>query len=386
LIKSGHPLFLILFIVSALNLGANETLDSYIQMLINKKTGRYSLSFLTDPEKMKYRKLIYRNRNTSFWDVKVNDIPYRLGSSRVFKTRIGSENEEPVVVYESSFLTVKMSFTPVKTISSPTANGIRITIQMINKDEAEASVGLRFLVDTYLGEGRKNIPFVTEKNNIVKEKIIESSSGVRYWISRGKDVSLMGSIADPLDKNAKRPDYLHFANWKKLSDVPWKASYHEGRSFNNLPYSIGDSAVSYYWEPRVLKTGGIFTYTVYLTTQDIAWYYPELYPELYVKTVSPVDPVFPEPVIEEITPEIPVEPAVIVSEPEEEQVEQSVYNVALIEAEARKLAFLTNENYNVIVLMMLKTVLQRFIDGEIPLNEIDILQIDLAIERYGKNQ
>jgi len=381
MILRGRPLFLILFTVFfVLNIGANETKDSYIQMLINEKTGRYSLSFLNDTKKMKYKQLIYRNSNTSFLDVRVDDVAYRLGSSRVFKTRIDRENKEPVVIYESSFLTVKTSFTPVKTISSPTANGIRITIQLTNKSEEVSSVGLRFLVDTYLGEGSNNIPFITENNNIIREKIIESSSNEKYWISRGKDVSLMGSIADPLDDTAVRPDYLHFANWKKLSDVPWKAPYHEGRSFNNLPYSIGDSAVSYYWEPCFLKKGGTVTYTVYLTTEDIAWYYPELY----------VDPKIAS---KEKTSEIPMDPPVIVSEPEPEpeqaiqiQAEQPAYNMALIEMEARTQSFKTGEDYNVIVLKMLQNILSQFIAGEISLNELDILQIDLAIERYGKNQ
>jgi len=401
MILRGHLVFLILFTVSVLNISANETKDSYIQMLINERTGRYSLSFLVDSVKKKYRQLIYRNSNTSFLDVRVNDITYRLGSSRVFKTRVDRENKEPVVIYESSFLTVKVSFTPVKTISSPTANGVRITIQIINRSEDEASVGLRLLVDTYLGEGSNNIPFITENNNIVREKIIESSSDEKYWISRGKDVSLMGSIADPLDETAIRPDYLHFANWKKLSDVPWKAPYHEGRSFNNLPYSIGDSAVAYYWEPRSLIKGGTITYTVYLTTEDIALYYPELYVEpakpgsvghKVVIYEIPFDPEVTESELEpEVKPEVKPEIKVEVSpevKPEvvEVKVEQSAYNIANIEAEAKKSALLTNDDSNVVVLKMLQNILSQFISGEIFLSEFDILQIELAIERYGKNQ
>jgi len=343
-------------------------------MLINEKTGRYSLSFLNDTKKMKYKQLIYSNSNTSFLDVRVDDVAYRLGSSRVFKTRIDRENKEPVVIYESSFLTVKTSFTPVKTISSPTANGVRITIQLINKSEEVSSVGLRFLIDTYLGEGSKNIPFITENNNIIREKIIESSSNEKYWISRGKDVSLMGSIADPLDETAIRPDYLHFANWKKLSDVPWKAPYHEGRSFNKLPYSINDSAVSYYWNPVTLDIGRVITYTVYLTTEDAAWYQQ---PGLYAAPVRPVTPK-PSPVIEEIISELYPEPAEVVSAAEN--------NIAIIEKEAQEVAQKTGEDYDITVLRMMQNVLKMFIAGEISLNEMDLLQIDLAIEKYGQKQ
>jgi len=375
--RNLRPVFIILFFLFVIKLGANETKDSFIRMLLDEKTGRFELSFLTDPEKTKYSKLLYSNSNTSFFDLNVNGEYYRLGSSRVFKTRIDRENDDPVVIYESSFLTVKVSFSPVKTISSPNANGIRVTIQIINKSDDEPDVGLRLVLDTSLGEGRKNIPFVTENFNINKEKIIEGSSEEKYWISRGKDLSLMGSIADPFDDYAKRPDYLHFANWKKLSDVPWKASYHEGRSFNKLPYSVGDSAVSYYWEPSVLEIGKTFTYTVYLTTEDTAWYYPEQYAPK-AKPVSPA--VAAEPVV------IPVEePAVLIDEGDK-QAEQANYNMALIEKEAREISSNTGDEYNVIILRMLQNLLNRFIAGEISLSELDILQIELAIERYGQKK
>lgn len=365
MIKNGRLLFLLLFVLFVFNLGANETKDGYIKMTIDEKTGRYSLFFLSDPANTEYSQLFYGKSNTSFLDINVNGVYYRLGSSGVFKTRIDMENEEPVVVYESSFLTVKESFTPVKTTSSPTANGIRITIKITNKSDEEPDVGLRMLLDTTLGEGRKKIPFVTENINIINEKIIEGSSDEKYWISRGKDIALMGSIADPLDVTAKRPDFLHFANWKKLSDVPWKASYHEGRSFNNLPYSIGDSAVSYYWEPCFLELGGTLTYTVYLTTEDTAWYYPELY-------ARPEKPVYSEP---EIIPEVAV------YEPEKR------YDfIALIEKEAGELSLETNEDFNVVVLRLLQNYLNRFIAGEIILNEDDITQIDFTIEKYREIQ
>jgi hypothetical protein len=352
-------------------------------MFINEKTGRFALSFLTDTEKTQYTYLFNKDGNTSFFDININGVSYRLGESRAFSTKVDRENDEPVVIYDSAFIMVKMSFTPVKTVSSPNANGIRITIQIINKSEYDREVGLRLLVDTSLGEGRKNIPFVTENYNISKEMVIESESEEKFWISRGKDVSLMGSIADPFDDNAKKPDYLHFANWKKLSDVPWKASYHKGRSFNKLPYSINDSAVSYYWEPVTLEAETQLTYTVYLTTEDAAWYNPVM----YAQPAKPAAPK-PAPAIEERIPEIPEiteGPAAVISAPEE-QVTSPENNMALIEQEAQEISDKTGEEYNVIVLRMLQNVLNRFIAGEISLNELDLLQIDLAVEKYGQIQ
>jgi hypothetical protein len=384
-IRRGRPVFFFIFLFLVLRLGANETKDGYIRMTINERTGRFSLSFLTDPEKTKYSQLFYRSGETSFFDININGISYRLGETRVFSTRVDRENDEPVVIYDSDLLTVKASFTPVKTVSSPNANGIRVTIQIINNGEEEHEVGLRLLIDTSLGEGRKNIPFVTENFNIKKEKIIEGSSEEKFWISRGKEVSLMGSIADPLDVTAATPDYLHFANWKKLSDVPWKASYHEGRSFNKLPYSIGDSAVSYYWNPVVLEMGRNLTYSVYLTTEDTAWYQQ---PGAYAAPVKPAapKPAPVAPVIEEKTPEINTEPAAVVSVPAAEQLPESENNIAVIEKEAQETSQKTGEDYDVVVLKMMQDVLNRFIAGEISLNGNDLAQIDQAIGKYGQKQ
>jgi len=375
LINRKCQALLVLLFLLVFKLGASETKDGYIRMLIDEKTGRFELSFLTDPAKSKYSQLIYKNGNTSFLDININGMYYRLGESRDFETRVEVENEEPVVYYESDSLTVKMIFSPVKTVSSPNANGIRIRIRIINKSDEEPDVGLRMVIDTVLGEGRKNVPFITENINIKNEKIIESSSDEKYWISRGKDISLMGSIADPLDTRAKKPDYLHFANWKKLSDVPWKASYHEGRSFNKLPYSIGDSAVSYYWEPCFLGRGKTITYTVYLTTEDTEWYNLQPVASPVKQTVNPY-------IDESITDIIP-EPAVV---EQQERTTPTAFNMSFLENEARESSQRTGEDYNVVILRMLQNTLNRFIAGEISLSENDIHQIDLAIERHGQRQ
>jgi len=383
-IKRARPVFFFLFLFLVLRLGANETKDGYIRMLINEKTGRFSLSFLTDPEKSTYSDLIYRDGRTSFFDISIDGIPYRLGESRFFTTLTDRENDEPVVKYTSEYITVKTSFTPVKTVSSPNANGIRITIQIINTGEEEPEVGLRLIIDTVLGEGRKNIPFITDNLSIKKEKIIESSSDEKYWISRSKDISLMGSIADPTDDNAVKPDYLHFANWKKLSDVPWKASYHEGRSFNKLPYSVNDCAVAYYWNPVVIETGRVLTYTVYLTTEDTAWYQQ---PKYYTAPVKPVTPKpTPVPVIEEKTTEKPAETAAVVSAPEEEQLPAPEINIAVIEKEAMETSQKTGEDKDIVVLRMMQNVLNSFIAGEISLSELELQKIENAIIDYGQKQ
>jgi hypothetical protein len=118
-----------------------------------------------------------------------------------------------------------------------------------------------------LGEVPAGIPFVTENQNIISETIIDSAAFGKRWVSRNDQVSLMGSFSGAGDRD---PDFLHFANWKRLNDVPWKVGYSQGRSFNFPPYSIGDSAVCYYYEPASLPSGEFFTCSVILAAEDPA--------------------------------------------------------------------------------------------------------------------
>ena len=354
-------LVLIFFFLTFINLTANETRDRHIRMLINERTGRFALYFLVDPIDMTYRPLFNRRSATSFIDVNVNGVAHRLGSSRIFNTIIDRNNEDPIITYESPLLNVNKTFTPIRTTSSHTANGVQLTITVQNKSEEEISVGLRMLIDTYLGERRRNIPFVTDNLNITRETIIEGSAEELYWISRGEVrgemISLMGSISEPMgilrsgDGSYRVPDFLHFANWKKLSDVPWKAPYHEGRSFNLFPYSIGDSSVCYYWEPEILDRGRSLTYTVYLTTMDIPWY-----TQPYIEIVRPVRA--PEPV--------------------------EILEAAIETMEAVIEASTVTEETDLQALRRLRGILAQFIAGEIELDEHDLIEIETSIDRHGR--
>jgi hypothetical protein len=129
---------------------------------------------------------------------------------------------------------------------------------------------MRMLIDTNLGEGFGKTPFITARQTITGETIIRSPFDESFWVSRGTRLSLMGSIVTPDTDGGRDPDFLHFANWKKLNDAVWKAPYYEGRSFNYTPYSVGDSAVCYYYEPAILEPDESFTCSIFLATEDEA--------------------------------------------------------------------------------------------------------------------
>jgi len=274
-------IFSILVLYSVFALSAADFFDGNIRLSLNERKGSISLYYMTDANSKRYDPLFYsKEPKSSYISVNLNGKIYRLDQSGYFKSRTENINGNPVVIYESSDVIIRQIFTPVKTVNSDDTNGINITTVIQNKRDSSVSAGLRILIDTHLGEGRKSIPISTSNQSILKETIIEGSSGERYWISKNDNLSLMGSIVNPLDTSSKIPDYIHIANWRRFHYALWTLKYSQGRSFSILPYSIRDSAVCYYYEPAMLEAGSSFTYSILLATEDAAFFDSNFNPEI----------------------------------------------------------------------------------------------------------
>jgi len=368
--------------------------EGHIRLVLNEKTGNFSLYFLSDPQTASYEPLFNINEPlASFLSVNADGNIYHLGKSRQFKTKVIRLDGEPALVFESSFARITQSFTPYKTSGSSTVNGVMITIKIQNISPQRASLGVRMLLDTTLGEGRKKVPFLTNTQVVSSEVLLEGNSNEKFWLSRGGKVTLMGSIVNPVESLGKGPDLVHIANWKRLNDSPWRLNYSKGRSFNNLPHSINDSAVCYYFGPEFLDRDKILTYTVYLTTEDLAWYNLTTPPPHITDSTAQTTASNPANT-EEISQEsednaVPVTVVQSSSEPVKKEVTPaSAYavelpiNITVIESQAQYEAAQKNENADTIILIKLQEILNLFIDGQIFLNEEDLSEIEKAIERH----
>jgi hypothetical protein len=244
-----------------------EFTDGRIRLTLHEETGRFSLYYQNDLSREDFEPLfVDQDPRTSFISIILNDKSYRLGESSAFRFHRETDGEVPAFSFESSFLKVGEEFSFIKTAGSSVTNGIQITFQVENRGAQEISLGLRFLLDTSLGERTHGVPpFLTDVRPLESETLITVKDEDRWWISRNDRLSLMGSLSDGVER---RPDQVHFANWKRLNEVPWKTAYAAGRNFNYLPYSINDSAVCYYFEPRLLSRGDTAVYTVLLAVED----------------------------------------------------------------------------------------------------------------------
>ncbi|AEF82293.1 hypothetical protein TREAZ_0529 [Leadbettera azotonutricia ZAS-9] len=226
-------------------LGAVEYTDGSVKLVLWEDNGRFSL-YAKNAHSQYVPFFTDQDPRTSFLAVMVNDHSYKLGDTSSFKIRLGGDSRKPSLVFESSFLLVTEEFSFIQTSDAGEANGVSITITIENKVNQQSMVGLRYLLDTSLGEYRSGPPFAINAKAINSETLIEKGASTGYWVSENDTLSLTGSLSG---------DSIHFANWKRLNDVPWKTPYAQGRNFNSPPYSVGDSAVCYYFEPKAISRG-----------------------------------------------------------------------------------------------------------------------------------
>ncbi|MDR0877921.1 MAG: hypothetical protein LBN21_07695 [Treponema sp.] len=266
--KSHYLAALFLLILLSPALSAADYSSGNIRLTLHEGIGRFSLYRITDMDEVAYEPFfISQDPRTSFLAVLFNNRIYRLGESSSFRVRLREQGEDPAIIFDSSLLLVTEEFSFIRTKNASSANGIQIQIRIENKSPAQADVGLRFLLDTSLGEKRETPPFITDRQKINAETAIETTSPDHFWISRNDRLSLMGSI----DAEAgKKPDLVLFSNWKRQNEVPWKTAYLPGRNFSYLPYSIGDSSVCYYYDPQPLSRGEEVVYTLFLAAEDEA--------------------------------------------------------------------------------------------------------------------
>ncbi|MDR2403172.1 MAG: hypothetical protein LBD78_04005 [Spirochaetaceae bacterium] len=269
--------------------GAEYT-EGAMRLVLQEGTGRFSLYYRSNAPGASYEPLFMdQDPRTSFLAILLNNRVYRMGEASAFRIRLGGSSARPSFIFESPFLMVTQEYSFIKTPGSAVSNGIRLDIRAVNLGKDSVQVGFRLLLDTNLGEGGGGPPFATEQRSLAAETVIESRSSEQRWISRNNRIGLMGSL---VLGDEKRPDLVHFANWKRLNEVSWKLTHVPERNFNYLPYSIGDSAVCYYFDPLPLAGGASRTVSILLSAEDSRGFGAAL----------PVEPVFVPPVTPQSTP------------------------------------------------------------------------------------
>jgi hypothetical protein len=242
----------LLLLLLAFPAHALEVVKDKIKLVLYENSGVFSIYYLEDPEKNAYIPLLPdKDPRTSFVSISIWNNIYRMGQSAEFSERIEKTAAGARFVWLSKRLEVIQDFI----ISG---DQVKIVLVLFNISQDNQSVGVRYLFDTYLGE-KSGTPFLTDNGvEINKETSFTGANSPAFWISPYKNkkggqnigmrVLTRGGDATPVDK-------LVFANWQRLDESLWNYRTEETRDFNDLPYSINDSAVCMFYNPQILARG-----------------------------------------------------------------------------------------------------------------------------------
>jgi hypothetical protein len=190
---------------------------------------------------------------------------YRMGESSEFSETVEKSARGGRFVWKSPFLQITETFTFIASPESPVTSGVQIDIGLKNVSEKSFKAGIRYLFDTYLGEA-SFVHFRTDTlSQVSRELTLSPGDKALYWVSPlVGDPDDIGFQVMTSGAGVTVPDKVVFANWKRLSDASWSYETSADRNFSQLPYSVNDSSVSQYYDPRAIPPGTEVTITLVL--------------------------------------------------------------------------------------------------------------------------
>lgn len=238
---------LLLLSVAAAFAAAQEISDGRLGVRLHSGGSRYAL-YAVEPGQP-WRSLLFEpDPRTSVLSVLEENRVHRMGDSGGFSRTIVEDEGTVTVKWRSSTLEVEQIFT----VDNGVTGAASVVISVTNRSETRRRVGVRYLLDTWLGE-RSGVHFVTaDGREIRSEERFVPDDRNRYWVSSDGTLSMYYAVAGDAVSDAEA---VVFGNWKRLYDARWEYAVRSERSFDLIPYSINDSAAAVYYPIRRLEPG-----------------------------------------------------------------------------------------------------------------------------------
>ncbi len=184
-----------------------------------------------------------------------NNQCHRLGESGGFSLQTVRTRDGGRFVWTSPTLEIVQDFTFVASRGARLANGIQQTVTIRNRSEEAKNIGVRFLLDTTLGETQPAHFLLDGEEEVTREQEVTSGS---HWISPSAEGFELGLFYAMQGQGISRVSRVVFGNWKRLIESSWDYPVRESRTFSLLPYSINDSAAAMYYGPQSVAPGDSF--------------------------------------------------------------------------------------------------------------------------------
>ncbi len=188
-----------------------------------------------------------KDPRTSYVTLLVGNETYRLGRDITGTPgNLQRSSEGTFYLWNVAGLEVKQLFTFLRSKDSLKTDALQIVLEIQNFREEEVSVGVRYTLDTYLGE-KSQKHFRTGKFSSIDQEASFTPDRENWFLvsedsemDLGMMVLLQGEGVSPVEE-------VVLANWKRLTEASWKYVVNPIRNFTLLPYSINDSAAALYY-------------------------------------------------------------------------------------------------------------------------------------------
>ena len=166
------PILLFLFFLLSLAfLPAYEQSRGNIKIVLNEGPGTFSLYDITDPENP-IPLLLDKDAKTSALFVLVDDKVYRMERSSAFKQSLEVRENGAAYIWSNRSLSITLEFLFTKSVDSPVEDGVNLRVFVNNSSGRSQKVGVRFLLDTYLGEKAPQHFYLPGGEGVTEEKNI----------------------------------------------------------------------------------------------------------------------------------------------------------------------------------------------------------------------
>lgn len=287
---------LIIFFSNSLFARVFEVGNKYIKIGVDNLTGRFMLETVEgdpdipgdDGKNLLYKKI----PPTSLTTVYINDEAFVFGSEKGnFKRRAEVRGDKIISEWSIRGINIIQEVSIVNGISTGREDNMRILYKVRSENRRSVKVGLRILLDTYLGDKDGSAFRIPGVGDINKEAEFFQDSVPTYFYS-------FDSFADPtvrsqgvlVGQGVVKPDKVVFASWDRLYDNLWDFVVDGNKEFKRVGTARYDSAVALYYEPMELEYNDIMFVSTLYGIYGVSFFSSE---DLYMTLSVPATPKSP---------------------------------------------------------------------------------------------
>lgn len=268
--KSIIKCILIFYVLSVVPVYAEylELKNRFIKLSADPHTGRFAVQTTGGDPKLKTDQnsfLLYNDKKpTSFTTIRIDERNYKFGSKKgVFIKTMHKYRNSLRSIWKIRDIEITQD---LKLMDGPTSGNqdmVEIKYHIKNNDAKDHNVGLRIMLDTYLGE-EDGAPFrIPNKGPIVTETMLKGESIPTFWYAYDSLVDAKVRAQGIIKKKGVLfPDRVIWTSWSRFEKL-WDFPIEKDRSFGRSGLGPRDSAMALYWDTKPMHPGEFFQAQTY---------------------------------------------------------------------------------------------------------------------------